>query len=252
METGDKMNTLIAANWKMHGDQGWIAKPSVYRQLFAGKADVETLIFPPFYLLTEMVKVCNPLDISIGAQNCHFEDSGAFTGEMSAEMVADTGAGYVLTGHSERRTLFHETDTDVERKAVAALAAGLKPVICIGETQEERELGNAFKTVGAQFSGSVPETDEPARLVIAYEPVWAIGTGLTPTLEDIAAMHDFIRGLSGDCFGEKIASDIRILYGGSVKPANAEEILDLPDVNGALIGGASLQMDSFAAIANAV
>ena len=247
------MKTLIAANWKMHGNLAWVQKPAQFRKLFAGSQDsIEILLCPPAYLLEPMVRAATGLDIAIGAQNCHDKSSGAYTGEISAEMVAETGAKYVILGHSERRSLFGDTDNWVAAKANAAQDAGLTPIICVGESQEERQAGQAEEIVGAQIAHSIPENIDSDNLVIAYEPVWAIGTGLTPTLEDIAIIHDHIRGCLSQRFGGGVADKIRLLYGGSVKPSNAKEILALADVNGALIGGAGLEMDSLAAIAKAV
>ncbi len=247
------MNTLIAANWKMHGDLSWVTKPSEFRECYPLNGQkVEILLCPPAYLISAMNVACNNQLISLGAQNCHFEMQGAFTGEMSAQMMRDGGASYVIVGHSERRALFGETDKIVAQKADAVSMAGLTPIICVGEDRSQRESGEADEVVGAQLQSSIPLSADGENLVIAYEPVWAIGTGLVPTLEDIAAMHDHIRGILSNRFGVKMAEKIRILYGGSVKPSNAKEILALGDVNGALIGGASLEMDSLAAIAKCV
>ncbi|MBL4870966.1 MAG: triose-phosphate isomerase [Robiginitomaculum sp.] len=244
------MKTLIAANWKMNGDLSWAQKPEVFRQVFKVEQEsVDILICPPAYLIPSLVAASKSLDISIGAQDCHFATGGAFTGEMSASMMADAGAKYVIVGHSERRALFGESDEVVAKKAAAVNDTGMIPIICVGENRGQREAGQADEIVGAQLIGSLPENTYPATLIIAYEPVWAIGTGLIPTLEDIASMHDHIRGILGTLFGENKASTVPILYGGSVKPSNAKEILALSDVNGALIGGASLDMDSLAAIA---
>ena len=247
------MKTLIAANWKMNGSLDWAERPAAFEAAYRPKKrDAEILICPPSYLIPSLAKACEGLDIGIGAQNCHFEQGGAFTGEMSAAMVKDAGGTYVILGHSERRALFGETDHDVVQKAVAVMEAGLCPIICVGESLEQRQSGQADEVVGEQLRHSVPTSIDGEPLVIAYEPVWAIGTGLVPSLEDIAAMHDHIRGTLAARFGEKTAQSIRILYGGSVKPSNAKEILALGDVNGALIGGAGLDMDSLAAIAMAV
>lgn len=247
------MKTLIAANWKMHGDSSWLDKPAQFREIYVKtEADVEILICPPNYLILPMVAACKVGNIHIGAQNCHDKVSGAFTGEMSAAMASDAGASYVIVGHSERRAMFGETNAIVARKAHVVLEAGLIPIICVGEGQEERESGQADEVVGAQLVQSIPHNAKDGAIVIAYEPVWAIGTGLVPTLEDIAAMHDHIRGILSQRLGAAKADAIRILYGGSVKPSNADDILALSDVNGALIGGASLDMQSFAAIASAV
>ncbi len=244
------MKTLIAANWKMHGDLSWVQKPAEFRKLYpAGAGQVEVLLCPPAHMLLAMVRAARGLDIAIGAQNCHDKASGAYTGEISAAMVAETGADYVILGHSERREMFGETDAFIAAKTKAAQGAGLTPIVCVGERRAEREAGQAEEIVGAQIAGSLAGEIDGANLVVAYEPVWAIGTGLVPTLEDIAIMHDHIRGCLARRFDEATARKIRILYGGSVKPANAKDILALVDVNGALIGGASLEMDSLADIA---
>ena len=254
------MKTLIAANWKMHGKLDWVDKPAEFRSLFRANDVVDVLICPPAHMLEIMVRACAGHGISIGAQNCHDKTCGAYTGEISAQMVADTGATYVILGHSERRAMFGDTDEVVAAKTRAALGAGigagLVPIVCVGESRAEREAGQAEEVVGGQLAVCLsklgPEDADGTNLVIAYEPVWAIGTGLVPTLEDIATMHDHIRGCLTTRFGVKIADTIQILYGGSVKPANAKEILALKDVSGALIGGAALEMDSLAAIAAAV
>ncbi len=244
------MRTLIAANWKMHGNLGWVEKPAIFRSCFAETdPTVEILICPPAHMLAAMVKASRGLGIAIGAQNCHDKESGAYTGEISANMIAETGADYVILGHSERRAMFGDTDEWVSRKAVAAQRAGLTPIVCVGEHKQERESGAAEEVVGEQIAGSLEAELRSEALVIAYEPVWAIGTGLVPTLEDIATMHDHIRGCLAERFGSSGAEAIRILYGGSVKPSNAADILSLQDVGGALIGGAGLEMQSLAAIA---
>ncbi len=243
------MKTLIAANWKMHGQLTWVEKPAEFRAIFPGNDRVDVLICPPAHMLQIMVKACAGLDISIGAQNCHDQVLGAFTGEISAQMVADTGASHVILGHSERRAMFGDTDEVVAAKTGAALKAGLVAIVCVGESRAEREAGQAEEMVGAQLAASIPKNADGDSLVIAYEPVWAIGTGLVPGLEDIAIMHDHIRGCLTTRFGASIADKIQILYGGSLKPDNAKDILALKDVGGALIGGAGLEMDSLAAIA---
>ena len=246
------MKTLIAANWKMHGNLDWVQKPAEFRNIYSGNNDnIEILLCPPAHLLEPLVRASKGTGIFIGAQNCHDQNSGAYTGEISAEMVAETGASYVILGHSERRALFGDTDKWVAAKTSAAQKAGLTPIVCVGESHEERRAGQAEEVVGAQLAGSVPADADGANLVIAYEPVWAIGTGLTPTIEDIATIHDHIRGCLAKRFGAKTADTIQILYGGSVKPDNAQEILALKDVAGALIGGAGLEMKSLAAIAAA-
>jgi triosephosphate isomerase len=247
------MKTLIAANWKMHGNLSWVQKPAEFRTLFPAKdSDIDVLLCPPAHMLAAMARASEGLGISIGAQNCHDQGSGAYTGELSAEMIAETGASYVILGHSERRAIFGDTDDWVAAKTSAAQKAGLRPIVCVGESRTEREAGQAEEVVGTQLAGSIPADADGANLVVAYEPVWAIGTGLTPTIEDIATIHDHIRGCLTSRFGTKTADKIQILYGGSVKPDNAKEILALKDVSGALIGGAGLEMQSLAAIAAAV
>jgi len=251
------MRTLIAANWKMHGNLSWVQKPAEFRALFPanqakGDKNIDMLLCPPAHMLEAMARASEGLDISIGTQNCHDQSSGAYTGELSADMVAETGANYVILGHSERRAIFGDTDDWVASKTSAAQKAGLTPIICVGESRAEREAGHAEEVVGSQIAGSIPMDADGDNLVIAYEPVWAIGTGLTPTIEDIAIIHDHVRGCLTTRFGAKTADKIQILYGGSVKPSNAKEILALKDVAGALIGGAGLDMESLAAIAAAV
>jgi len=208
--------------------------------LFSGAMpeDREVLICPPFPIIGLLSAEFSDEGVAIGGQDCHPEPNGAHTGDVSAEMLADAGAAYVIVGHSERRSDHAETDDLVQLKAQAAWRAGLKPIICVGETEAERRAGKAKEIVGKQLAGSIPEgTDE---IVIAYEPVWAIGTGLTPTLEDISDMHSFIRS--------NAPHGVRILYGGSVKPSNAREILAIANVHGALVGGASLKAEDFHAI----
>jgi len=234
------MRTLIAGNWKMHGRQAWVVKASAFESLYpaADRTHLDVLICPPFPFIREMFIAAAPRNISIGAQNCHANEKGAHTGEVSAEMLIECGAEFVIVGHSERRAA-GETDAQVMGKAQAAGRAGLTPIICVGETLAQRDNGKAEQVIKTQLSGSIPKGAK--NLVIAYEPVWAIGTGKVAEISDIEKMHAHIRGLAGD--------DIRILYGGSVKPGNAKDILSTRNVNGALIGGASLDMLDFAAIA---
>lgn len=237
----------------MHGNLSWVQKPAEFRVLFPTKnGNIDILLCPPAHMLEAMARASEGLDVSIGAQNCHDQGSGAYTGELSAAMIAETGAKYVILGHSERRAIFGDNDDWVAAKASAAQKVGLRPIICVGESRAERTAGHAEEVVGSQLAGSIPADADGANLVIAYEPVWAIGTGLTPTIEDIATIHDHIRGCLTTRFGAKTADKIQILYGGSVKPENAKEILSLKDVAGALIGGAGLEMQSLAAIAAAV
>jgi triosephosphate isomerase len=206
---------------------------------------------PPATLIAAMNRIAAPAGIVVGAQDCHPAPAGANTGDLSAPMLADAGAQLVIVGHSERRADHGETDDLVRRKAIAALAAGLTPIVCVGETRVEREQGRAVEVVSAQLAGSIPDEAADEDLVVAYEPVWAIGTGLTPTATDIADMHESIRNQLVSRFGER-GRAIRILYGGSLKPANAAEILAIDNVNGGLVGGASLLADDFFAIISAV
>ena len=231
------MKPLIAGNWKMNGLAAASAEIDALIRKLGGSApdDRDVLICPPATLVAAFAAKYADEAIQIGAQDCHPKASGAHTGDVSAEMLADAGAAYVIVGHSERRADHGETDALVKAKAEAAFRAGLTPIICVGETKDEREAGKALDVVGAQLDGSLPETGET--YVVAYEPVWAIGTGLTPTNHDIGEMHDFIRS--------RTPAGTRLLYGGSVKPGNAKEILAITNVDGALVGGASLKADDF-------
>ncbi len=236
------MRPLIAGNWKMHGDMSWVEKPREFAKAMPAdeRQHLDILICPPSLFIASMAATCHEVNIQLGAQNCHAAESGAHTGEVSAEMVKSTGADYVIVGHSERRA-DGETDADVAAKAIAAAKQGLTPIICVGESLDIRKAGEAEAVVSAQIKASVPE--DMSGYVLAYEPIWAIGTGMTATADDIKDMHAVIRKIVGP--------NVRILYGGSVKPANAKEILGTANVNGALIGGASLDMESLAAIAQA-
>ncbi|MEQ1931949.1 MAG: triose-phosphate isomerase [Parvularculaceae bacterium] len=229
------MTPLIAGNWKMNGS---LTEADRLAVLAAAQSRVEVLICPPFTLIGEVSRRLAGTGIAVGGQDCHAAASGAHTGDVSAEMLKDAGASFVIVGHSERRQDHVETNEVVRAKAAAAHRAGLTPIICVGETQDERRAGKANDVVARQIEGSLPAGGKA--MAIAYEPVWAIGTGRTPTASDIAAMHAFIRRQAG--------ANVRILYGGSVKPTNAKEILALPDVDGALVGGASLNADDFFAI----
>jgi triosephosphate isomerase len=215
------------------------------------KSEVELLVCPPATLIQIFAHAALGSGIAIGAQDCHAEESGAFTGDLSAEMLADVGASCVIVGHSERRQHHGEKDADVRAKAEAAQRAGLTAIVCIGETQEEREAGKTLNVVRRQLRGSVPEAATCASLVVAYEPVWAIGTGLTPTPADVAEVHALIRDDLKRLVGKAHQDKVRILYGGSVKPANARELLSIANVDGALVGGASLVAADFLAIAGA-
>ncbi|WP_300529744.1 triose-phosphate isomerase [Maricaulis sp.] len=231
---------LIAGNWKMNGKRDSLAFFDEVAPA-AGASAAEILICPPATLLAAAVDAASGASIKIGGQDCHANSSGAHTGDVSADMLVDAGADYVILGHSERRSDHGESSASVAEKAAAALSAGLTPIICVGESEAERRDGRAEAVVAEQVVNSLPKATDGA-YVIAYEPVWAIGTGLTASLEDIQAMHGFIRGRLPD--GEKT----RILYGGSVKPGNAAEIFALADVDGGLIGGASLKASDFAQI----
>jgi triosephosphate isomerase len=211
---------------------------------------VDLMVCPPATLVLTFAAAARGSKVSIGAQDCHAEPAGAFTGDISAEMLADAGATAVIVGHSERRTYHHETDAEVRAKALAARRAGLLAIVCVGETKDERVGGKTLEVVGRQVDGSVPDGATAENLVIAYEPVWAIGTGLTPTAADVAEVHAFIRKRLGARFGA-LADRIRILYGGSVKPSNAVELMHVENVDGALVGGASLKADDFLGIAAA-
>jgi triosephosphate isomerase len=239
---------LIAGNWKMNGCR---ADAAIFLEKLAARPPEalpgrRLLICPPATLIPALAATLAQFGVLIGGQDCHCATKGAYTGDISAAMLADLGCSHVIVGHSERRAMHAETDAIVLAKAGAALAGGLIPIICVGETWTERESGRAEAVVRAQVLGSVPDGVAADALVVAYEPVWAIGSGRIPTLADIAAIHQVIRGaLAGKCGGASL-----VLYGGSVKPANAAEILALDDVDGALIGGASLDAADFMAIAD--
>ena len=244
-----KIIPLVAANWKMNGlaaSEGELAKIIAGAGKLAGKA--ELMVCPPATLIAAFSEAARGSAVSIGAQDCHAEISGAHTGDISAEMLADAGARAVIVGHSERRADHHETDAQVRAKAQAAWRAGLTAIICVGEQRTEREAGKTLQVVGWQLDGSLPDGATAANLVIAYEPVWAIGTGLTPTAADVAEVHGFIRKRLTESFAAEAAST-RLLYGGSVKPANAKEILSASDVNGALVGGEIQKAADFLGIA---
>ncbi|MEJ0025901.1 MAG: triose-phosphate isomerase [Rhizomicrobium sp.] len=233
------MRQLIAGNWKMNGLAAALGEiEALARALQVGPPSCDVLICPPATLVARAAALGTA--IAIGGQDCRAEPSGAFTGDISAEMLKDAGASAVIVGHSERRQYHGETDAAVAAKAKAAWRAGLLAVICIGETEAERDAGRAHDVCKTQLAGSVPDGATPRNTAIAYEPVWAIGTGKTPTTPDIAQMHAHIRA----CLGQPL----RILYGGSVKPSNAREILALSDVGGALVGGASLKAADFLTI----
>jgi triosephosphate isomerase (TIM) len=242
---------LIAGNWKMNGLQ---ASGAELTRIIAGSCDLasqtDLLVCPPATLIASFAALARGTLVGIGGQDCHAEPSGAFTGDISAEMLKDAGATMVIVGHSERRTYHKESDVEVQSKVRAAWRAELTAILCIGETKDERVSGRALDVVGDQLQKSLPEGATTTNTVIAYEPVWAIGTGLTPTPADVAEVHGFIRNRLTDRFGQS-GEGIRILYGGSVKPSNAVELMAVANVNGALVGGASLKAEDFLGIARA-
>ncbi len=245
---------LVAGNWKMNGTRASLTELGEMGKAYspALRANADMLICPPATLLFPAAAVTIGTGIGIGAQDCHAGAPGAHTGDLSASMLFDAGASAVIVGHSERRADHGETDAEVKAKAEAVIGQGMLVIICVGETLLQREAGKALSVVQKQVKGSVPEGASADQIVIAYEPVWAIGTGLTPTLADIAEIHADIRKTLARLLGKETATNTRILYGGSVKPSNAKEILGLADVNGALVGGASLKAADFMAIVEAV
>lgn len=244
------MKPLVAGNWKMNGVAASVAELEgiVAGHGAASQAVVDLAICPPATLIAALAAKAGP--VAIGGQDCHAKVSGAHTGDIAAEQLKDAGASCVIVGHSERRTDHGETDAIVKAKAEAAARAGLVAIVCVGETEAERKSGVTLDVVGRQVHGSLPAGMTGATLVVAYEPVWAIGTGLVPTVADVAEVHGFIRGELKKIYGAE-GEKVRILYGGSVKPSNAKELLSVPDVNGALVGGASLKAVDFLAIAAA-
>ncbi|BDI61195.1 triose-phosphate isomerase [Qipengyuania nanhaisediminis] len=243
------LRPYIVGNWKMHGTRAMLSEARAIDRAAQRHMKVEVALAPPYTLIHPIHREAE--QIMVGAQDCHHEEGGAHTGDISASMVADAGAKFVILGHSERRQNHGESDATVRAKAEAAFAAGLRVIMCVGETEDIREDGRALDHVKAQLKASLPESIEDAgeRLTVAYEPVWAIGTGKTATPADIAEMHADIRALLVELLGEEHGREVRILYGGSVKPENAGEILSTPEVGGALVGGASLTADSFMGIA---
>ena len=243
---------LAAGNWKMNGTGAELAELAALAQSHPAPEGTDILICPPATLLSRAADTTRGGPVQVGGQDCHAAASGAHTGDLSAAMLLDAGASAVILGHSERRADHGETDAIVLAKAEAAMAAGLLAVVCLGETLEEREAGETLSVVGTQLAGSVPEGASGATLVVAYEPVWAIGTGKVPTLEQIGEVHDFLRAELTSRFGAETAEGIRLLYGGSVKPGNAAEIFAVSNVDGALVGGASLTAADFSPIISAL
>ncbi len=240
---------LIAGNWKMNGrldDGRALARDLAGRLRAADGLPCDVLVCPPAQLLAPVGEAIAGSGIALGAQDCHVAEKGAHTGDISAAMLADVGCSHVIVGHSERRGEHGEGDAEVCAKAAAALAAGLVPIVCVGESEAQRVAGEALEVIARQIEGSLPEGE--SGLVVAYEPIWAIGTGRTATPEDVAEVHAHIRALLCRRLGEAAGAAVRILYGGSVKGANAAALLAVPDVDGALVGGASLQAEDFWAI----
>jgi triosephosphate isomerase len=247
-----KRQFLIAGNWKMNGGPFEAAEllEGLKSKKISFSDDVDVLVCPPFVSLGMAVKYLHDSEIQVGAQNFHYENNGAFTGEISISMLAESGCNYVLVGHSERRQYFGETDESVNTKAIKALSEKIVPIICVGESLEQRKSDVHFDVVSKQIKAALKNISEVEALdvVIAYEPIWAIGTGETASPEQAQEMHAFIRAEIASIYDTDTASGIRILYGGSMKPGNAEELLSQKDVDGGLIGGASLSSDSFTEI----
>jgi triosephosphate isomerase len=253
MVQNSRRRPIVAGNWKMNKLVGQsIDLAAEVKRRLSGFDAADIVLCPPFTALKSVGDLIRFSDVKLGAQNLHWEAEGAYTGEVSAAMLQDLACEYVIIGHSERRAYFGETDEGVNRKARAALDAGLKPIICFGETLEQREAGRTEEVVREQVQHGLDGLAERlSDAVIAYEPVWAIGTGRTATTAQAQEAHAFIRGMIGEMAGPPVAASIRIQYGGSVKPSNAGELFGQPDVDGGLIGGASLQADSFVGIVEA-
>lgn len=247
-----RVKALVAGNWKMNGVKASKKEVTALARKLNGKTKpaCDVLICPPATLVATLKEAAKGSKIAIGGQDCHAKESGAHTGDISAEMLKDAGAAYAIVGHSERRADHGETDKTVRAKAEAAHRAGLVAIVCVGETEAERDAGSTLKVIRTQLKGSLPDGATAKTTVVAYEPVWAIGTGRTPTPDDVAKVHAAIRKALEARFGAEGAK-MRILYGGSVKPSNAAELMAVPNVNGALAGGASLKADDFWGIISA-
>lgn len=243
---------LAAGNWKMNGLIESLDEARDLARRLAGGVDpaCDVLLCPPFTLIAPMVEAVRGSSIQVGGQDCHANESGAHTGDISATMLADAGCSFVIVGHSERRADHGEPDEAVSAKAAAVINAGVVPIICVGETEAERDAGKTLTVVSGQIAGSIPSDAKAETIVVAYEPVWAIGTGRTPTAAEVAEVHAAIRNQMLDRFGES-GTSIRILYGGSVKPSNAQELMGVENVDGALVGGASLKASDFDGIIDA-
>jgi triosephosphate isomerase len=242
---------LAAGNWKMNGTTAALNELEALARAFPSPG-VDVLICPPATLLHRAAETVRETGINVGGQDCHAATSGAHTGDISAEMLVDAGANAVILGHSERREDHGEQNEDVRSKARAAMDAGLKAIICVGESLEQREAANTLDIIGGQMSGSIPDQSTGENLIVAYEPIWAIGTGKVPTLNEIGEVHDFIRARLERRFGEGVGRSVRLLYGGSVKPSNATDIFGVSNVDGALVGGASLKAEDFSGIVSAL
>jgi len=247
---------IVAGNWKMNMElaDGLKFAEAIDTYFKSKPSRAEVILCTPFIHLAGASEILKSSKVRLGAQNCSSETSGAYTGEVSAAMIKSTGAQYVIIGHSERRSYYHEDDKLLNKKTILAIASGLKVIFCCGEVQKERESEKHFEVVRKQLGDGLftLPPDEFKNIVIAYEPVWAIGTGLTATPDQAQEIHNFIRGLISDKYGKEIAEDLTILYGGSCKPSNAIEIFSKPDVDGGLIGGASLKKEDFTAIVEAI
>jgi len=240
------LRPYIVGNWKMNGTRATLAEARSIDRAAARHPAVDVALAPPFTLIQAMAEAVS--DIGVGGQDCHIKASGAFTGDISAPMLLDAGARFTIVGHSERRALHGEDDATVRTKAEAALAAGLTVILCVGETEAERDAGQAEAVVSGQLAGSLPLGENAAAgISVAYEPVWAIGTGRVPSVDDVGAMHRAVRAKLAEVYGEAGAA-VRILYGGSVNAGNASELLAADEVSGALVGGASLTAESFSTI----
>ena len=236
------LKKLVAGNWKMHGLSSDLAEIKAIADASKDHPGVDVALCVPAILIERASRAVP--GFPIGAQDVHFADKGAHTGCISAQMLADAGATLTIVGHSERRDAQRESDAEVKSKAEAALSCALGVILCVGESLDVREAGNALETVESQLEASLPRAEISSKLAVAYEPIWAIGTGKTPTIDEIAEMHAALRRRLVDAYAEQ-GAQVRILYGGSVKPSNAEEIFGVPDVNGALVGGASLKSADF-------
>jgi len=242
---------IIAGNWKMNKTAlEAIDLVTMLKRDLNDVSEVDMVVCPPSVALSDVHDILNESSIGLGAQNLHWEDSGAFTGELSAGMIKDVGAQYVIIGHSERRQYFGETNETVNKKIRSALKGGLTPIVCVGEVLEERESGKAFDVIKKQCEESLAglTAEEMGKMILAYEPVWAIGTGKTATPDQAQEVHKFIRELLSQVFGKDISAQVRIQYGGSVKPENTADLMSQEDIDGALVGGASLKSESFVGI----